>query len=125
MTAFDTVWSYLHVHFKEGSTIRNWTTFGGYLGDSMKVIAVGDNFIEVDAPNAKNIQFVPKMILKECGGSGQIIKLKNYDGMNSEILLDSQNISSVFFIGMKKMLEIIRNTIVEFCQNYQDIFFPM
>ena len=60
MSTFDTVWSYLHTNLKVGTDIKNWTAFRGYLGDTMKVIAVRDNYIEIDAPNAKSLQIVPK-----------------------------------------------------------------
>lgn len=36
------------------------TAFRGYLGDSMAVVGVRENYIEVDAPNATAIQVVPK-----------------------------------------------------------------
>jgi hypothetical protein len=60
MTTFDTVWSYLHTNLKVGTDIKNWTAFHGYLGDNMKVIAIRDNYIEIDAPKAKSVQIVPK-----------------------------------------------------------------
>ena len=60
MTEFNTIWSYIQTNLKIGTTIKNWTAYSGYLGDTMKVTAVRKNCIEVDAPNAKSTQIVPK-----------------------------------------------------------------
>jgi hypothetical protein len=43
-----------------GVEIRNWTVLKGYLGDTMKVVAVRGETIEVVAPNAKNLVVVQK-----------------------------------------------------------------
>lgn len=60
MNVFDTVWSELQEKLKEGATIKNWTAFRGYLGDTMTVVGVRDNYIEVESPNAGSIQVVPQ-----------------------------------------------------------------
>jgi hypothetical protein len=60
MNSFDTVWSYLQRNLKVGTVIKNWTAFQGYLGDTMKVVGVRQNHIEVKAPKANHLQDVPK-----------------------------------------------------------------
>jgi hypothetical protein len=60
MVTFDDVWSQLRANLKAGATIRNWTAFRGYLGDTMTVAGVREDRIEVDPPNAINIQAIPK-----------------------------------------------------------------
>ncbi|MFH2038355.1 MAG: hypothetical protein ABIJ65_02860, partial [Chloroflexota bacterium] len=60
MTSFTLFWSNLQAKLKVGESIKNWTAFGGYLGDSMKVAAIHKEFIEIDTPNARIIQVVPK-----------------------------------------------------------------
>ncbi|MGD0707387.1 MAG: hypothetical protein ABSA51_02925 [Anaerolineaceae bacterium] len=60
MVPFETVWAYLQANLEAGTIIRNWTLMHGYLGDTMKVVAVRGNSIEIEAPNAENIQVVPK-----------------------------------------------------------------
>lgn len=60
MTSFDAVWSQLQANLKVGTTIKNWTAFGGYLGDTMTIVGIRQKYIEVDTPNAGSIQVVPK-----------------------------------------------------------------
>jgi hypothetical protein len=47
-----------------GVEIRNWTVLKGYLGDTMRVVAVHAESIEVDSPRARNIIVVPKAHFK-------------------------------------------------------------
>ena len=60
MDTFDTVRSSQLENLKEGTTIKNWTAFHGYLGDTMTVASVRENYIEVAPPKAENSQLVPK-----------------------------------------------------------------
>jgi hypothetical protein len=60
MNSFDTLWSYLQQNLNVGTVIKNWTAFGGYLGDTMTIVGVRDNYIEVDPPKAGTTQSVPK-----------------------------------------------------------------
>ena len=60
MKSFETVWNTLQAKLKPGTEVRNWTAHKGYLGDSMTIVDVGSRHISVDAPNARNIQRVPK-----------------------------------------------------------------
>ncbi|OGN94757.1 MAG: hypothetical protein A2Z71_05925 [Chloroflexi bacterium RBG_13_50_21] len=60
MTTFDILWSHLQTNLKVGTTIKNWTDFHGYLGDTMKVTAIRGDSIEIDSPSTKNLQVVPK-----------------------------------------------------------------
>jgi hypothetical protein len=60
MNSFDTVWSSLSEKLTAGTVIKNWTAFRGYLGDTMIVAGVGENYIEVVPPKAENSQLVPR-----------------------------------------------------------------
>lgn len=60
MNTFDTMWSDLLTNLQAGTEIKNWTAFRGYLGDSMKISGVRQDYIEVTAPKAENPQIVPK-----------------------------------------------------------------
>ncbi len=60
MRTFDTVWSHLQTHLKPDMVIPNWTAYKGYLGDTMKVVAIRSNYIVLDSPNAKANQSVPR-----------------------------------------------------------------
>ena len=64
MNTFDTVWNGIQNNFRRETTIKNWTAFGGYLGDMMKIVTVHNDYIEVDAPGAINIQHIPKADFK-------------------------------------------------------------
>lgn len=57
---FESLWLKLQHELSEGTVIRNWTAYGGYLGDSFTVVAVHQNSIAVDAPGARNVQVVPR-----------------------------------------------------------------
>jgi len=60
MMTFDRVSDYLQKHLRTGTTLKNWTAFKGYLGDTMTVVGMRENYIEIDAPNAICVQSVPK-----------------------------------------------------------------
>lgn len=60
MISFETVWSDLLAKLTKGTTVRNWTAFRGYLGDTMVIGRIGIDYIEVIPPKAENSQFVPK-----------------------------------------------------------------
>jgi len=60
MKSFDEVWSNLQTNLKVGTKIKNWTAYRGYLGDVMTIAGVRENYIEIDAPKAHNIQIAPK-----------------------------------------------------------------
>lgn len=57
---FDHIWDLLQHGLRSQTVIRNWTAMKGYLGDTMTIVAVNKENIEVDAPKAKNILIVPK-----------------------------------------------------------------
>lgn len=65
MTTFESVWSRLQNNLKPGQAIKNWTSSGGYLGDTMKIVGVRSGYIEVDPPNAACTQMVPKKDFKK------------------------------------------------------------
>jgi hypothetical protein len=82
VTSFDEIWNYLQSNLKPGAQIRNWTAFGGYLGDEMTVTRVSDEHVKVDAPSARNVQVVPKEDFKEVWEvwSGyKTLKVKRYE----------------------------------------------
>jgi hypothetical protein len=60
MNTFEMIWPDLVRQLKLGMSIDNWTAYRGYLGNTMKIAGVNDRYIEVEAPNAKTIQHVPK-----------------------------------------------------------------
>ena len=57
---FEIFWSRLQQEISAGDTVRNWTKYNGYLRDSFTIHRVDSKFVEVDAPNAYNIQHVTK-----------------------------------------------------------------
>jgi len=61
---FENVWRELQRRLRPGTEVRNWTVLKGYLGDTMTVVAVRAETIEVDAPRAKNLVVVPKAHFK-------------------------------------------------------------
>lgn len=54
MTSFETVWGYFQVNLRPGTEVKNWTAFKGYLGDSMTIVSIRSNYIEVEVPKAEN-----------------------------------------------------------------------
>jgi hypothetical protein len=60
MNTFDHVWNYLQKNLTVGTTIKNWTAFRGYLGDTMTVVGIRKNYIDIDTSNAGSLQVVPK-----------------------------------------------------------------
>ena len=60
MTSFLEIWDYLQFNLELGTPIRNWTAFGGYLGDEMTFVGVSADRIRVNAPDAKNVEVVPR-----------------------------------------------------------------
>jgi hypothetical protein len=56
---FDHIWDLLQIKLRPQTVIRNWTALKGYLGDTMTIVAVNADSIEVNAPKAKNILVVP------------------------------------------------------------------
>jgi hypothetical protein len=61
---FEDVWRQLQRELHPQTEVRNWTVLKGYLGDSMKIVAVRAETIEVDAPRARNLVVVPKAHFK-------------------------------------------------------------
>lgn len=59
-TGFEDIWNCLQHQLRSHTVIRNWTVLKGYLGDTMTIVAVNKESIEVDAPKAKNMLVVPK-----------------------------------------------------------------
>lgn len=57
---FEKLWQRLQTHCRPGTSIPNWTAHKGYLGDVMTVVAIDQGHIVFAAPNAKNLQQVPK-----------------------------------------------------------------
>ena len=57
---FYQTWDLLQQKPRPQTVIRNWTALKGYLGDTMTIVAVNEESIEVDAPKAKNILVIPK-----------------------------------------------------------------
>jgi hypothetical protein len=51
-------WNYIQNYLRPGTAIDNWAKYSGLLGDQFTVTRVTPNEVEVDAPNAKNIQHV-------------------------------------------------------------------
>jgi hypothetical protein len=60
MKTFEVLWCDLTSQLRPRKVVKNWTAFRGYLGDTMKIVGVGDRYIQIEAPNAKTIQQVPK-----------------------------------------------------------------
>ena len=60
MSEFESIWNLLQRKLKSGTEISNWTAYRGFLGDTMKIIDIKENSIEVETPKAENIQHVPK-----------------------------------------------------------------
>lgn len=56
---FDHIWDLLQHKLRPQTVIRNWTALKGYLGDTMTIVAVNTDSIEVNAPKAKSILVVP------------------------------------------------------------------
>ena len=60
MSEFEYIWNFLQTNMKPGTELQNWTANSGYLGDSMTIINIRQNSIEVKTPKANNLQHVPK-----------------------------------------------------------------
>jgi hypothetical protein len=60
MASFEKMWDYLQSNLEPGTQIRNWTVLKDYFGDDMIIVKVNPNHIDVDPPQAKNLQVVPK-----------------------------------------------------------------
>jgi len=58
--SFETLWQQIQRDISVGETIENWTQFSGDIGNSFTIRAVNARFIEVDSPNAKYFQRVPR-----------------------------------------------------------------
>lgn len=57
---FSNFWHTLQTKLKTGESIRNWTAFGGYLGNQFKVTGISPIRVEIESPNAKTIQYARK-----------------------------------------------------------------
>jgi hypothetical protein len=57
---FEDLWREIQRRGRAKPEVRNWTVLKGYLGDTMKIVGVHAETIEVDAPRAKNLVTVPK-----------------------------------------------------------------
>lgn len=57
---FEILWRQLQRDISAGDTIRNWTQYGGNLGDNFTVCAVGVGFVEVDTPEASGVQHISR-----------------------------------------------------------------
>jgi hypothetical protein len=60
LMAFSNAWTALQNSLAAETSIANWTADKGLLGDHFTVVAMDSSFIEVDTPNAKNLQRVPR-----------------------------------------------------------------
>lgn len=47
------IWQVVSENLQAGMTVRNWTVNRGYFGDDIIIQAVGENFVEVAAPDSK------------------------------------------------------------------------
>ena len=57
---FERGWARIQRSLAPGHTIRNWTQYGGYLGDEFTVRAVEARAVVVATPGAMNLQRVPR-----------------------------------------------------------------
>lgn len=57
---FSEFWHKLQARLKPGVLVKNWTAKSGYLGDEFRISAVSDAAVEIDSPNAENVQRVPR-----------------------------------------------------------------
>jgi hypothetical protein len=57
---FSQTWTALQTTLSAGMPIENWTQAKGLLGDSFTIVNVAAGFIEVNTPNASNLQRVPR-----------------------------------------------------------------
>jgi hypothetical protein len=57
---FSEIWKVILRRLKPGESIPNWTVLKGYMGDSMKVVQVGEGEIIIQTPNAKRLQHVSR-----------------------------------------------------------------
>jgi len=53
-------WHKLQAGLRTGVRVKNWTAKRGYLGDEFGISAVSDAAVDIDSPNAENVQRVPK-----------------------------------------------------------------
>ena len=60
MRTFDNVWVSLEKNLSAGIEIKKWTAFKGYLGDSITIAGIRENYIEIEPSDAGNIQIIPK-----------------------------------------------------------------
>ena len=60
MCTFEKVWSFLERKLKPGTVVQNWTVFGNFKPNDMTIVKVSRNSIVVDAPDAQNLQNIPK-----------------------------------------------------------------
>ena len=58
---FGMFWADAQRQLEEGSSIRNWTAFGGYLGDRFTITKRRPGFIEISTPGAQSIQHITQM----------------------------------------------------------------
>ncbi len=49
------IWPVVWRNATPGQVIRNWTVLKGYLGDTFKIVNLGDHSLEIDTPNARTI----------------------------------------------------------------------
>ena len=47
------IWQVVSENLQAGMTVRNWTVNRGYLGDDIIIQDIGENFVEVAAPDSK------------------------------------------------------------------------
>lgn len=59
-TSFEDIWQRIQRQLRPHTVVRNWTALKGYLGDTMTIVAVNEESIEVNAPKARNALVVPK-----------------------------------------------------------------
>jgi len=57
---FDEFWMLLQADLVTGDQVTNWTAYRGNLGDTITILRVRSDAVEVDTPGAQNIQVVPK-----------------------------------------------------------------
>ena len=57
---FGRCWARIRDSLAAGDRVRNWTQYGGYLGDEFTVWEVEAKAVVVDTPGATNLQRVPR-----------------------------------------------------------------
>ena len=62
--SFEQFWSSLQGTLRPGVSVATWSALRGELGGSFSVVEIYPNRVSIDAPDAENIQSVPKRDFK-------------------------------------------------------------